>query len=118
MQRGVFARRPPSTLAHQMQCSREMARRFVRFLSIPRNHMKNRVVFAGLTALFLSLGVGGCSDTVDEISNKIDCHTVCKRYADCFNSAYDVDGCEDKCEHSADSSEARESKLEACDDCI
>jgi hypothetical protein len=80
--------------------------------------MKNRVVCAGLTALFLALGVAGCSDTVDEVSNKIDCHSVCERYADCFNSDYDVDGCEDKCENSADSSEARESKLEACDNCM
>lgn len=80
--------------------------------------MNYRIVCAGLSALVMALGVAGCSDTVDEISNKIDCHSVCKRYADCFDADYDVDGCEDKCENSADSSEARETKLERCDDCI
>jgi hypothetical protein len=80
--------------------------------------MKYRLVFAGLSVVMLALGVAGCSDTVDEVSNKIDCHSVCKRYADCFDSDYDIDGCEDKCESSADSSEAREAKLESCDDCM
>lgn len=60
----------------------------------------------------------GCSSTADEISNKIDCHQVCKRYADCFKSDYDVDGCTDKCENSADDDAQRERKLEMCDSCI
>lgn len=60
----------------------------------------------------------GCSDTIDEATNRIDCHQVCKRYADCFKSDYDVDGCSDKCENSADDDAARERKLEACDACI
>jgi len=80
--------------------------------------MKNRFLSAGFVALIATLAAAGCSDTVDEISNKIDCHSVCKRYADCFDADYDVDGCKDKCENSADSSEARETKLERCDDCI
>jgi hypothetical protein len=79
--------------------------------------MKNRLVCAGVLSLLMAWGAAGCS-AADEISNKIDCHSVCKRYADCFNSDYDVDGCTDKCENNADSSEARERKLEACDDCI
>jgi hypothetical protein len=60
----------------------------------------------------------GCSDTVDEITNKIDCHQVCQRYADCFKSDYDVDGCTDKCENSADDDAQRQRKLQACDSCI
>jgi hypothetical protein len=67
-----------------------------------------------VTALMLS----ACSDTVDEVTNKIDCHSVCERYADCFNADYDVDGCSDKCENRADSSEQREQKLEQCSACI
>lgn len=59
----------------------------------------------------------GCS-AVDEISNKIDCHQVCQRYADCFKSDYDVDGCTDKCEASANDDAQRERKLEMCDSCI
>ncbi len=59
----------------------------------------------------------GCS-TVDDIGNSIDCHQVCKRYADCFKSDYDVDGCTDKCENSVDNDTERERKLKACDSCI
>jgi hypothetical protein len=80
--------------------------------------MKHRLLRAGFATLVLALAATACSDTVDEISNKIDCNSVCKRYADCFDADYDVDGCRDKCENSADSSEARESKLERCDDCL
>ena len=65
-----------------------------------------------------TLAAVGCSEAADEVSNTIDCHQVCKRYADCFKSDYDVDGCTDKCEDSADSSEDRERKLEMCDACI
>ena len=60
----------------------------------------------------------GCSDTVDQITNSIDCHTVCKRYADCFKADYDVDGCTDKCKSSADSDDERQRKLKMCDTCI
>ncbi|HYP90078.1 MAG TPA: hypothetical protein VEQ59_18035 [Polyangiaceae bacterium] len=80
--------------------------------------MRNRVIGAGFAALLMALGAVGCSDTVDEISNKVDCHSVCKRYADCFDSDYDVDGCKDKCENSTDSSDARQRKLDSCDDCL
>lgn len=59
----------------------------------------------------------GCS-AADEISNTVDCHQVCQRYKDCFNADYDVEGCTDKCEDSADDSAARERKLEMCDSCI
>jgi hypothetical protein len=69
----------------------------------------------GATALVFAVG---CSSTVDEITNKIDCHGVCQRYADCFAADYDVDGCTDKCENSADSSDARQQKLQACNSCI
>lgn len=60
----------------------------------------------------------GCGDTVDEITNKSDCRQVCQRYADCFKSDYDVDGCTDKCETSADDDTQRQRKLQACDSCI
>ena len=80
--------------------------------------MRNRLICAGFMAVGLALGAVGCSSTVDEVTNKIDCHTVCKRYADCFNSDYDVDGCTDRCENNADSSDARQNKLQACDNCI
>jgi hypothetical protein len=60
----------------------------------------------------------GCGEAADEVSNHIDCRQVCQRYADCIATDYDVDGCEDKCESSADEDAARERKLEMCDSCI
>ena len=71
-----------------------------------------------LTLAAAMLASIGCSDTVDQVTNSIDCHTVCKRYADCFKSDYDVDGCTDKCKASADSDAERQRKLKMCDTCI
>jgi hypothetical protein len=79
------------------------------------NHLK-ALVWSSL--LLVTPLLVGCSDTVDEISNSIDCHGVCQRYADCFDADYDVDGCADRCENSADNSENRERRLEMCDACI
>jgi len=59
----------------------------------------------------------GCS-SVEDVTNSVDCHGVCQRYADCFNSDHDVDGCSDKCQNSADTDEARQRKLRTCDACI
>lgn len=80
--------------------------------------MKNRLMSWGLSALFLTLVGAGCSDTIDEITNHVDCRQVCSRYSECFDADYDIDGCADKCENSADASETREAKLERCDACI
>lgn len=72
-----------------------------------------------VTALSLAVVLGaGCSDTVDEVHNTVDCQGVCSRYADCFDQSYDVDGCTDRCKGSADTDEQRQAKLRACDDCI
>jgi hypothetical protein len=81
--------------------------------------MKNRLTLTCSCALVLALAATvGCSSTVDEVTNGIDCHTVCRRYADCFNADYDVDGCSDRCESSADGDADRQRKLRTCDDCI
>jgi hypothetical protein len=81
--------------------------------------MKNgfKYSFGLALGLFVTAAVG-CSDAVDDVTNKIDCHQVCERYADCFNSDYDVDGCSDKCESRAGSDDDRQRALRACDDCI
>lgn len=72
-------------------------------------------------ALTLSLALTGlvaCGDTVDEITNSIDCDTVCQRYADCFNGDYDVEGCTDRCENRAGTDDDRQRQLRQCDACI
>jgi hypothetical protein len=71
------------------------------------------------SALFLSFALlgAGCS-AADPITNKFTCHDVCQRYADCFNSSYDVTGCADKCESDASDSSDKQNKLDDCHDCI
>lgn len=81
--------------------------------------MKNRFKFAALLCFGLTaVSVVGCSDTVDEVKDEVDCGQICSRYSDCFDSDYDVSACQDKCENNADDSQARRDKLRACDDCI
>ena len=64
------------------------------------------------------LTVLGCGEAVDEVPNTVNCGSVCKRYSDCFDADYDVDGCTDHCEDQADASENREQQLESCNACI
>jgi hypothetical protein len=86
-----------------------------------RRVMKNRSVLTCSFTVVLGLlltAAFGCSSTVDEVTTALDCHDVCQRYADCFNADYDVDGCTDRCENSADADADRQRKLRTCDNCI
>jgi hypothetical protein len=84
-----------------------------------KKHMKNRFQsWASLAVGVVLVSVVGCSDTADEVKDEVDCHQVCNRYADCFAPDYNVDACEDKCESDAETSEARQNKLRACEDCM
>jgi len=58
--------------------------------------------------------VSACSS----VDNAIDCHTICQRYADCFNTSYDVGACETRCKNSAASEQDFQSKVNTCDACI
>ncbi|HET7541455.1 MAG TPA: hypothetical protein VFK05_16380 [Polyangiaceae bacterium] len=72
-----------------------------------------------LLVLLSSLSlVGVACSAADPITNKWDCHAVCQRYADCFDSNYDVNACKDRCESSASNSDAKQQKLDDCHDCI
>jgi hypothetical protein len=73
--------------------------------------------FASVLCFALGLSVTCCS-SADAITNNFTCHDVCQRYADCFNSSYDVDGCETKCKDMADDSNTKQGKLDDCHDCI
>ena len=69
--------------------------------------------------MLMGLGVAaalaiGC----DHITNAVDCHGICHRYADCFDKSYDTDGCENRCKDSANSDKSFMSKVEQCNDCI
>ena len=78
--------------------------------------MKKFLASIALSSLTL---VVGCSDEVtDPIVNTITCNDVCRRYADCFDASYDVDGCTNRCENDATADEQQEQRLESCDTCI
>jgi hypothetical protein len=81
--------------------------------------MKNRFHVVG-PCLFLlgALAFIGCSEAADEVTNTVNCASVCNRYQECFDSDFDVEGCTDRCEDDADASENREERLESCDSCI
>ena len=76
-------------------------------------------MFKPFAYLFVALSLTGvaCS-AADPITNKFDCKDVCQRYADCFKHDYDVDSCKNRCESDASKSDSKQSKLDACHDCI
>lgn len=68
---------------------------------------------------FIAFALSGiaCS-AADPVTNKFDCQDVCQRYSDCFDHDYDVEACRHRCESDASNSDAKQSKLDACHDCI
>lgn len=81
--------------------------------------MKIRVTTIGSWMLVggLLLAVG-CGEAADEVTNTVECSSVCNRYSDCFDADFDVEGCTDRCDNEADASENREERLESCNACI
>ena len=71
-------------------------------------------LLVALPVAFAIAAVGACSS----VSNAIDCHSICKRYGDCFNSSYDVDACESRCKSNAASDQDFQNKVNTCDACI
>lgn len=80
-----------------------------------------KISFMTRSSLLLAFGLFSalaCGEAVDEVTNTVNCASVCDRYADCFDNDFDVEGCTDRCEDDADASENREQRLEACNSCI
>ena len=73
-----------------------------------------------LSSLLLgaSLGIGLASQACSAVDNAVDCHAICKRYADCFNSAYDVAACESRCKSNAANDRDYAHKVDVCSACI
>lgn len=63
------------------------------------------------------LGVLGCGED-NEADRLIDCHSICDRYAECFDSSYDVSECRESCEDEADADAAFEDRVDDCENCI
>ncbi len=73
-----------------------------------------------LSALLLSsaVAIALASQACSSVDNAIDCHAICKRYADCFNSAYDVSACESRCKKNAGDDPDYAHKVDVCSACI
>ena len=76
------------------------------------NSLKRLLVV--LPVAFVIAAMGACSS----VDNAIDCHSICKRYGDCFNSAYDVGACESRCKSNSASDSDFQNKVNTCNACI
>lgn len=73
-----------------------------------------------ITTILLAgaLGVGFASQACSSVDNAVDCRAICKRYADCFNSSYDVASCESRCKSNAANDGDYAHKVDVCSTCI
>ena len=69
--------------------------------------------FAGLS-LALVLAGAGCN-AIDRVT---DCQDICARYADCYDSTYDVSSCRSKCSDEADDNEDFDQLVDQCENCL
>ena len=65
-------------------------------------------------ALFATSLVSGCG-AIDAV---IDCHAICTRYSDCFNTTYDVAACESRCRTSSADNATYRHQADVCSTCI
>ena len=54
-------------------------------------------------------------DKADEI---FDCQSVCKRYAECYDPKYDVDGCRTRCRNASANNPSIRNDADECNACI
>src|SRR5450432_405942 len=58
------------------------------------------------------------SVSCDKVDEAFDCQQVCTRYRDCYDSGYDVSGCESRCRTNAANDPSVKDAADACDNCI
>ena len=69
---------------------------------------------AALACVLSFVGAGGCEET----QNAFNCSDLCNRYRECFNPAYDVVQCQDRCRNVANSSRTNHDMANTCQDCL
>ncbi len=67
---------------------------------------------------FAALSLGGSVAGCGAVDNVFDCNSICTRYRDCFNSAYDVAACRTRCDSRGTASEAGRREVNRCESCI
>lgn len=78
--------------------------------------MSHSYLFACLLVT-CSLAAGACSGD-NEVDRTLDCHAICSRYSECFDSDYDVDECRDECRREAAADAEFEDRVDRCEQCI
>lgn len=76
--------------------------------------MKSIITLVLLPVLLVGAGCSGDN----EVDRVIDCHSICDRYSECFDSDYDVDECRGSCESEADADAEFEDRVDSCEACI
>ena len=66
----------------------------------------------------LALGVLSSTFGCGAVDAAFDCHSVCQKYKDCFDNAYDVSACSSRCRSAAADDNTYRSKADACQACI
>ena len=73
--------------------------------------MKSRIL-AVLVVLVPACGAA------DEVESHIECDAICEKYADCYDSDYDIEECASDCRAEFDEDADYLDKIDACDSCI
>jgi len=68
--------------------------------------------------LFLGALTFASSISCDSVEAAFDCSSVCGRYRDCYDSSYDVDGCESRCRTNAANNSKIKDDAATCESCI
>jgi hypothetical protein len=74
-----------------------------------------RSMVASFMLLFGAALGSGCVDEIDRVT---DCQDICSRYADCFDSNYDVGACRTRCADNARDSATFDQKVDQCENCL
>ncbi|HVV52795.1 MAG TPA: hypothetical protein VHO06_24250 [Polyangia bacterium] len=71
-------------------------------------------------AAFVALGLAAAGSAIgcDSVEEAFDCQQVCQRYRDCYDSSYDVGGCEDRCRTNAANDPNVKNDADTCESCI
>jgi hypothetical protein len=75
---------------------------------------------AVVAAVFSIAAISGCDDnnSTETLLTGDQCGNACERYAACFNTAFDVNTCENNCENALNQEVISIQTTEDCLDCI
>ena len=78
----------------------------------------NRILLKMITlAAFatVTLTAAACDGPLEQ---RFDCNAVCNRYADCFDSDYDVSECNATCNAEGDEDDSYRERVDDCESCL